>query len=194
MKLSRNFYCNLDNARLNTVNKFLGHEFNHHDALADAIACGNILLEISEELNTKDINAISNLVGVSLGSVNENGYNPSSTKGRVLIRSNRQALKQNKRMAENLNFNTFENEVVVFTGGLSSMTRDEAITLVRKLSGIVGSSVTKKTTCLVTNAKDIEDLQREEMSNKLKKTMDLKKMGQSIKVLNEETFLKLCFH
>ena len=72
----------------------------------------------------------------------------------------------------------FRDEVVVFTGGLGSMTRDEAIMLVRKLGGSVGSSVTKKTTCLVTNAKDIEGLLREEMSNKLKKAVDLKVKGK----------------
>ena len=146
MKLSRNFYSNLDNARLNTINNFLGYEFNHHDALEDAIACGNILLNICEELKSTDINEISKLVGVTLGCVNENGYKPSSTKGRVLKRSNRQASKQNEKVMKNLNFTAFENEVVVFTGGLASMTRDEAIRLVRKLSGTVGSSVTKKTT------------------------------------------------
>lgn len=193
MKLSRNFYSNLDNARLNTINKFLGYEFNHHDALEDAIACGNILLNICEEVKSTDINEISKLVGVTLGCVNENGYKPSSTKGRVLKGSNRQASKQHEKAMKNLNFTAFENEVVVFTGGLASMTRDEAIRLVRKLSGTVGSSVTKKTTCIVTNTKDIEDLHRDEMSNKLKKTIDLNKKGQNIRLLNEEAFLKLCF-
>lgn len=193
MKLSRNFYSNLDNARLNTINNFLGYEFNHHDALEDAIACGNILLNICEEVKSTDINEISKLVGVTLGSVDKNGYKPSSTKGRVLRKSNRQASKQNEKAVKNLNFTAFENEVVVFTGGLASMTRDEAIRLVRKLSGTVGSSVTKKTTCIVTNIKDIEDLHRDEMSNKLKKTIDLNKKGQNIKLLNEEAFLKLCF-
>ena len=193
MKLSRNFYSNLDNARLNTINNFLGYEFNHHDALEDAIACGNILLNICEEVKSTDINEISKLVGVTLGCVNENGYKPSSTKGRVLKGSNRQASKQHEKVMKNLNFTAFENEVVVFTGGLASMTRDEAIRLVRKLSGTVGSSVTKKTTCIVTNIKDIEDLHRDEMSNKLKKTIDLNKKGQNIKLLNEEAFLKLCF-
>ena len=72
------------------------------------------------------------------------------------------------------------------------MTRNEAIILVGKLDGTVGSSVTKKTTCLVTNTKDIEDLNREEMSNKLKKAVDLKKKGQNIKFLNEEAFLQKC--
>lgn len=194
MKLSRNFYCNLDNARLNTINNFLGYEFKHHDALEDAIACGNILLNICEELSSKAINEISKLVGVTLGSVDKNGHKPSSTRGRVLRKSNRQSSKQNEKAVENLNFTAFENEVVVFTGGLSSMTRDEAMKLVRKLSGIVGSSVTKKTTCVITNTKGIEDLDIEEMSNKLKKIIDLKKRGHGINILNEEAFLKLCFH
>ncbi|MCW6111240.1 exonuclease domain-containing protein [Clostridium sporogenes] len=192
MKLSKNFYSNIDNAKLNTVNNFLGYKFQHHDALADAMACSNILLNISKELNLKNINEISKLVGVTLGYVNENGYKPSSTKGRILKRSNRQAPKENKKIIESFNFTAFKEEVVVFTGGLASMTRNEAIILVEKLNGTVGSSVTKKTTCLVTNTKDIEDLNREEMSNKLKKAVDLKKKGQNIKFLNEEAFLQKC--
>ena len=192
MKLSKNFYSNIDNARLNTVNNFLGYEFQHHDALADAMACGNILFNIAEELNSKDINEISKLVGVTLGYVNEEGYKPSSTKGRIFKKSSRQASSRNKESIENFNCTAFKDEVVVFTGRLGSMTRDEATLLVRKLSGTVGSSVTKKTTCLVTNTKDIEDLNREEMSNKLKKAVDLNKKGQNIKFLNEETFLKKC--
>ncbi|CAL81808.1 DNA polymerase III subunit epsilon [Clostridium botulinum] len=192
MKLSKNFYSNIDNARLNTVNNFLGYKFKHHDALADAMACSNILINISKELNSKDINEISKLIGVTLGYVNEDGCKPSSIKGRILKRSNRQAPRENKKIIESFNFTAFKEEVVVFTGGLASMTRNEAMILVGKLNGTVGSSVTKKTTYLVTNTKDIEDLNREEMSNKLKKAIDLKKKGQNIKFLNEEAFLQKC--
>ncbi|MBZ9691791.1 exonuclease domain-containing protein [Clostridium cagae] len=192
MKLSRNFYSNLDNARLNTVNNFLGYKFKHHDALADAMACSNILLNICEELNTRDINEISKCVGVTLGCVNENGYKPSSTKGRIFERSSRQPVRQSETTMKNVNFTAFTDEVVVFTGGLASMTRDEAIRLVRKLNGSVGSSVTKKTTYLVTNTKDIDDLHKDEMSNKLRKAVDLKNKGQGIKFLNEEAFIKKC--
>ena len=192
MKLSKNFYSSIDNVRLNTVNNFLGYKFQHHDALADAMACSNILLNISKELNSKNINEISKLVGVTLGHVNENGYKPSSTKGRILKRSNKQASNENEKMKESFNFDAFKGEVVVFTGRLVSMTRDEAITLVRGLRGNVGSSVTSKTTCLVTNTRNIKDLNREEMSNKLKKAIDLKKRGQNIKFLNEEDFFKKC--
>ncbi|MEG1482256.1 exonuclease domain-containing protein [Clostridium sp.] len=190
MKLSRNFYRNLDNAKLNTVNDFLGFEFKHHDALADALACSNILLNISEELNTKDIEKISTEIGVTIGSVNCDGYKPSSTKGRVLKISNRECATNKRDLNDNLNMCAFKNEVIVFTGGLGSMTRDKAVMLVRKLGGSVGSSVTKKTTCIVTNMKDIDKLDREEMSNKLKRGVDLRLKGQNIKFLNEEEFLK----
>lgn len=190
MKLSKNFYSSIDNARLNTVNNFLGYEFKHHDALADAMACSNILLNISQELNSKNINEISKLLGVTLGYVNENGYKSSSTKGRIFRKSNKQPSRKN--IIESFNFTAFKDEIVVFTGRLASITRDEAMILVRKLSGNVGSSVTKKTTCIVTNTKDIENLNREEMSNKLRRAVDLKKNGQVIKFLNEEAFLKKC--
>lgn len=190
MKLSKNFYRGLDNVKLSTINKFLGYEFQHHDALEDAKACSNILLNISEELGTKDINEISKLLGVSLGSLNNKGYTPASNKGRILKKSNKLESTESNKRAEQFNLKAFKDEVVVFTGGLASMTRDEAMILVRKLSGTVGTSVTKKTTCLVTNTKKIEELHREEMSNKLKKAVDLISKGQNISFLTEEEFLK----
>ena len=190
MKLARNFYKQLDNAKLNTVNKFLGYEFNHHDALADALACSNILLNISEELETKDIMEISKFRGVTLGTVNKDGYTPSSTKGRVLRTSGKIFSREIKN--DNYNFDAFKDEVIVFTGGLGSMSREEASRLVRKLGGSIGSSVTKKTTILITNTKDIESLQREEMSIKLRKAVDLRAKGQNIIIMNEDEFLLKC--
>lgn len=194
MKLSRNFYCGLENVKLNTVNKFLGYEFNHHDALADALACANILMKISEELNTNDINYISKVVGVTLGNVNNEGYKASSTTGRVLIKSGRDYYNFEKSQVKELNYNVFREQVVVFTGALKSMARDEAMILVRNLGGSTGSSVTKKTTYLVTNVQNIGELERAEMSIKLRRAMDLIDMGQKIKIIDEEEFLNKCYY
>ena len=72
------------------------------------------------------------------------------------------------------------------------MRREEASRLVRRLGGSVGSSVTRKTTILITNTKDIWDLKRDEMSTKLRKAIDLKNKGQLIRILNEEEFLLRC--
>jgi DNA polymerase III, epsilon subunit and related 3''-5'' exonucleases len=191
MKLARNFYKGIENAKLNTVNDFLGYEFKHHDALYDALACSNILLNISEELKCKDINEISKLIGVTIGTVAGNGYKPSRDIGRILKISDRINNAKKEIKFERIVYDAFKNEVVVFTGRLNSMTRDEAMRLVRRLGGKTGSSVTRNTTILVTNMKDIKDLRREEMSNKLKKAKDLNAKGQNIKFLNEEEFLKI---
>lgn len=190
MKLAKNFYTNLDNAKLNTVNDYLGFEFKHHDALDDSLACANILLNISKELKINDINDISNDVGVTLGNVTKNGYKPSSTKGnRNKISSKEKSYK--KSIYDDVKINALEHKTVVFTGSLGSMSREEAMRLVRKLGGTAGSSVTKKTNLLVTAVKNLENLNRGQMSNKLKKAMDLKDSGQNINFISEEEFLQM---
>ncbi|MFR5265501.1 exonuclease domain-containing protein [Clostridium sp.] len=191
MKLAKNFYRGLDNARLNTVSEFLGFEFNHHNALADAEACSNILLNISEELRSSDINKISESLSISIGMVDDSKYKASSVKGRALISSKRTPINNKKSFYEGLSGNVFQGEVVVFTGKLSTMTRGEAMSIIRKLGGTTGSSVTKKTTCLITNSKDLDDLMFGEMSTKFRRALYLKEQGQNIKILNENEFLNI---
>lgn len=191
MKLAKNFYTETENAKLNTVNDFLGYEFKHHDALDDALACSNILMNVCEELKCDDINEIAKLTGVTIGKVDCNGYIPSSTNGRVLRVSNRVSASKKTNIIERLEEDAFKNEVVVFTGRLTSMARDEAMKIVRRLGGETGSSVTKKTTILVSNMKNIKDLRREEMSTKYRKATDLYEKGQNIRFLNEEEFFNL---
>ncbi|MBK1809754.1 3'-5' exoribonuclease [Clostridium sp. YIM B02505] len=191
MKLSKNFYKGIENAKLNTVNDFLGYEFKHHDALYDALACSNILLNISEELKCTDINEISKLIGVTIGTVDSDGYSPSSSKTKVFKTSNRTYQAKREYKFERLDSDLFRNELVVFTGKLTSMSREEAMNLVKRLGGATGSSVTRNTTILVTNMKNIKNLRREEMSLKLKKAIDLNAKGQNIKLIDEEEFLML---
>lgn len=191
MKLAKNFYIGIENVKLNTVNDFLGYKFKHHDALYDALACSNILNNISAELNCKDINEISKLLGVTIGTVDSNGYTPSSTKGKVIKISNRISNKKKESVLKNLNKDAFKNEVVVFTGKLNSLSREEAMRIVRNLGGSSGTSVTKNTTILVTNVKDIEYLNRDEMSIKLRRATDLNKNGKRIRLLSEEDFLRM---
>ncbi|MGL5381700.1 exonuclease domain-containing protein [Clostridium sp.] len=191
MKLSKNFYLNLENAKLNTVSNFLGYKFNHHDALSDALACSNILLNISDEVKSRDINEISKLISVSIGKVDSKGYKPSSSKGTSEEVSKKNRLNDRNEFELVIKNGSFKNEVVVFTGGLSSMTRDKAMRIVRNLGGSTGGSVTKKTTCVVTNMKNIKSLKREEMTTKLRKACLYIEKGQVINIINEEEFLKI---
>ena len=68
-------------------------------------------------------------------------------------------------------------KVVVFTGALKSMTRDEAKALVEKLGGKVSNSVSRKTDLLVVG---------ENPGSKYNRALQL-----GIKMINEEEFLKL---
>ncbi|WP_426348520.1 exonuclease domain-containing protein [Alloiococcus sp. CFN-8] len=191
MKLAKNFYLGLQDAKLNTVNDFLDYKFIHHDALYDALACSNILLKVSEELKTTDIQEVADITGLVMGYVDCKGYSSCSLKGRAIRTSNKTYYYKRENNAENYNREAFKNEVVVFTGKLNSMSRDQAMTLVRRLGGATGGTVTKKTTILVTNMKNIQGLRREEMSTKLRKATDYKAKGQDITLLNEEEFLEM---
>ncbi len=71
----------------------------------------------------------------------------------------------------------FKGKTVVFTGALSSMTRDEAKALVEKLGGKVSNSVSRKTDFVVVG---------ENPGSKYQRAMQL-----GIKMINEEEFLKM---
>ncbi|MGL4374265.1 MAG: exonuclease domain-containing protein, partial [Turicibacter sp.] len=82
MIMSRNYFNYLDNAKLNTVNHHLGLAFNHHHAGADAFACANILLKISEELQSESLDELTHFTGIKVGKVFPGGYRSSSTLGK----------------------------------------------------------------------------------------------------------------
>ncbi|RDY23691.1 hypothetical protein CHF27_007085 [Romboutsia maritimum] len=85
----------------------------------------------------------------------------------------------------------FKNKVVVFTGPLYSMSRVQASLLIRRLGGSTSSSVTKKTNILVIGFKNIQSLNLNQMSTKLRRAIDLECNGQDIIFLKEDEFLNI---
>ena len=81
------------------------------------------------------------------------------------------------RPVERVESGALAGEVVVLTGSLSSMTRDEAKAKLLRMGASVGSSVTAKTTLVVAG---------EKAGSKLKKAEKL-----NIRVLDEDGFRKL---
>jgi len=71
-------WSGLDNYKLDTVCKFIKHDFVHHDALADATACGNVLLSALSVSGVSSINELASLVGMRLGKLYAGGYKPCS--------------------------------------------------------------------------------------------------------------------
>ncbi|MEJ6348242.1 3'-5' exonuclease [Holzapfeliella sp. He02] len=56
VKTSRNFYPDLPNHKLNTVSDYLEIELdNHHNALADSLACANILINQQQQFGNSPL-------------------------------------------------------------------------------------------------------------------------------------------
>jgi DNA polymerase III, epsilon subunit and related 3''-5'' exonucleases len=77
-KASARTWEDLENHRLDTVSKFLSFEFKHHDALEDALACANILLEVFRRHQTDSLDALLRAIGMRPGRLLAGGYEPCS--------------------------------------------------------------------------------------------------------------------
>ncbi|SHJ31306.1 DNA polymerase-3 subunit epsilon [Clostridium cavendishii DSM 21758] len=201
MVISRNFFPNLENAKLDTISTYLGYKFEHHHASADATACANILIKIIDELKPSDLNNLSELLNIKVGYINKDGYkacgklNKTSktkkniddstlySKGPISFLREVSALKTNY----------FKNKVVVFTGALPRMSRGEAMSIIRRLGATTGGSVTKKTDILVIGGKNLTNLLPHEMSTKRRRAMDLISKGHPIEIITADDFFKIIY-
>lgn len=199
MVISRNFFPNLENAKLDTVNAYLGHKFNHHHASADATACANILIKIIEELKPSNLNNLSELLSIKIGYVNSDGYKScgkisKTSKSRLTTKTTTVQSKGPISLIRDANASQtdyFKDKVVVFTGALPRMSRGEAMSIIRRLGATTGGSVTKKTNVLIVGGKKLTTLLPHEMSTKRRKAMDLISKGQSIEIISSDEFFQI---
>jgi DNA polymerase-3 subunit epsilon len=155
--------------RLNNINIV-----NHHDALADAIAAGRVLICAlnAKQLQLDDCRSlirakISTLIAHGKMSENPNPIN-------VIIEGGNPE-------------GEWFGDVICFTGELR-MPRIEASIKASQLGFDVGKSVTKKTNYLVTGIQDSVKLKGKSISAKEEKALALIKKGQDIVVISEEDF------
>lgn len=150
---------------LASMARFLGYEFQHHDALEDAKAAGQIVVAAMRE-SGMGIEALINKI-----------YSPTSMRGDRI------------RKDGDANGSLF-GECVVFTGALQ-MPRREAAELAAKLGCAVHPGVTKKTTLLVVGDQDLDKLAGHEKSRKHRRAEELIAQGSSIRILKESDFQRL---
>ena len=85
----------------------------------------------------------------------------------------------------------FYGKIIVFTGALVSMTRDNAAETASKYGFSIGSSVNKKTDYLVVGIQDLNLLAGHEKSSKHRKAEELIDEGLKIQIITEEDFKKI---
>jgi DNA polymerase-3 subunit epsilon len=152
---------------LKNVADFLEIEFQHHDALEDARAAGEIMLNAIQE---SDLSIEEWLDRVELPI---SGHSSSSSIS----------------MDGNPDGPLF-GEVVVFTGALS-ITRAEAAKLAAEAGCEVASTVKKTTTLLVVGDQDISKLAGHKKSSKHRKAEKRIQKGYQIRIVKESDFKRV---
>jgi len=151
---------------LRNLCNFIGYNFQHHDALEDAKAAGNVMLAaISQTGLTIDdwLTRVRQPIDPTLGQRIAREGNPD---GELC------------------------GEVLVFTGALA-MPRKEAADIAAKAGCEVDASVTKRTTILVVGDQDVRRLAGHEKSSKHRKAEELICEGQAIRIVRETDFREL---
>jgi len=154
---------------LKNVCEIIGYDFQHHNALEDAKASGQILIAAIAKtgLGIEDwIKRVTQPVdpsNVSIGGAIRREGNPEGA---------------------------LSGECLVFTGSLE-IHRKDAADLAAQIGCNVESGVTKKTTILVVGDQDVTKLAGKEKSSKHRKAEGLITKGQPIRILRESDFKEL---
>ncbi|MBS4025233.1 MAG: DNA polymerase III [Clostridia bacterium] len=187
-KVALKTWSGLRNYKLNTICQFLNHEFTHHNAQEDAVACSKVLLEALVVKGVSTIEELTSLIGMSHGKLYIGGYNPCS------IRSSTKGLDIKDIVPQK---NTFDQEhefykkKLVFTGMLSAMTRKEAMQKVVDAGGFIGNGVTEDTDFLIMGMQDYSKFADGKESSKTKKAKDLISKGRQLQIIDEVQFTRL---
>lgn len=176
------------NYKLNTLAEKYGIEFEHHDALDDAKACGNLLVNLFNEVETNDFNDLLERANLHLGEIFPNGYRGSRTKKQSSSFNLSSITTDATEFDED---HPFYNQTLVFTGALKSLVRKEAAQRVVDLGAKCGNNVTKATNFLIIGDYDLQQFGEGFKSSKMKRAEQLLNDGQAIEIVGESEFLKM---
>lgn len=147
---------------LKNIANFLGIDYNSHDALEDAKACGQVFFEAAK-FSGNDALEWLKIVSTPY-------YYPST----IAMDGNPEG--------------EHYGEIIVFTGTLGVL-RKEAAAMAAKLGFKVVDGVTKNVDILVIGIQDLEKLRGHDKSSKHRKAIDLKEKGSDIQIISEKTFI-----
>ncbi len=151
---------------LHNVCTHIGYSFQHHDALEDAKAAGQVMLAAIKETDIsldQWFGRVARPMDLEApGSISREGNPDGDLFG----------------------------EILVFTGSLE-IPRREAAEMAANVGCTVASSVTKKTTLLVVGDQDVTKLAGHKKSSKHRKAEQLMVSGSSIRILRESDFKQI---
>lgn len=179
----------LPSYRLPFVTEALGIQFqNHHDALSDARAAAQIATTMRTRGQHSSLLDLADACGIQLGKLSASGY-----RGATIKRSQSgSALTISDPNHEADPDGYFYGQVVVFTGTLKSMSRQQAWDAVVNAGGTPGANTTKKTNILVVgNIDPVQLAPGAKLTGKAKRAFELQDHGQRIELMTEADFLQV---
>lgn len=189
LALSRRLFS-LPSYRLPFVAAQVGVILNHHhNAHDDALASGQIALALARQQGCDSLEDLAQAAEIRVGHMETGTYRPSAS-----IRRSHGLIRPSERADVDVDVDAdhpFYDRVLVFTGGLVSMTRQEAWEQVAKVGGIPEPSVTKRTNVLVAGDINLATLAPGTVTTgKAAKAFALQDNGQDIELMTEDDFLR----
>lgn len=192
--LSRRFITSIS-YKLNHLAELLEFEFDHHNALEDAKACGELILHIAKKNSFSTVealleNASYTKFGIVDGFTGSGFRKKSSGKGNsysiqdIIDSIDSSAIQKN---------HIFLNKYACFTGKLNSMERKEAMRIFATCGGVPEKGVTIKTNLLIMGDQNLTIVGESGKSSKIKKAEKLLAEGKDIQLLGENEFLRMLY-
>jgi DNA polymerase III epsilon subunit-like protein len=179
----------LPSYRLPFVAAACGYELrDHHHPLADARGAVDIVNYLALRESAADLDALAPLLQVRFGYMDDDAYKPSR---RTSVGGSAALVVPDGNPEADPSAYLF-GRVVVFTGGLTSMTRQVAWNEVVRNGGIPEKATTTRTNVLVLGDFNPASLRPgATYSGKARKAFELQDTGQDIELMTEDDFLRV---
>ncbi len=190
----RIYHGSMSSFSLPNVCAHLGVDFtNHHDSMADAVACAETAVKMAAQVHADSIDTLMHKCGLNLRSsltlLDKLDDPPIDSCGDTSLH-----VSKKNEVVPNLSpceCSTLQGKHIVITGELTSMSRLEAERLATTAGAIVKQSVSRKTNILVVGIQNLEATKGSEKSMKHRRAEDLNADGCNIAIIGEAQFLAL---
>lgn len=190
LNIARRAIKGMPNYRLDTLCENFSIDLDHHNALSDARACGELVIQISKALSVESIDEIFTTIKYHKGSISPDTYEKAHS---IRIRS---ASVQYKKIAESMEINKdadphnyFYEKIILFTGALN-ITRKEAMQLVADRGGVPTAGMKKSVNILVVGRDDYGNFKEGGKSSKMIKAEKYISQGADMEIISEEDFFE----
>jgi DNA polymerase-3 subunit epsilon len=166
---------------------------DHHNAIADARACAELVIACMKVKKRKTLQTYLSMFGIGIPVRKFSDLKPQThfTK-RNKYKAAKIAISEISVTVETISTShPFFGKNVVFTGELTSLDRKEAMQRVVNAGGFIKSGVSSKTDFLVVGIQDKTLVGDKGISTKEKKAYELNEKGKDIKLINESEFISL---